>query len=97
MKDLNGTNNGIPIILQIFSAFMLIGFLFTFLLPETKGKTLEELSQNHESVVIVADSDNSFSLKIIFRKFLNFFRKKPSRPPLQTVVTPNNLMESTRL
>jgi PHS family inorganic phosphate transporter-like MFS transporter len=41
----NGTNtNFIPSLLKIFSLFMLIGLLVTFLLPETKGKSLEELS-----------------------------------------------------
>lgn len=45
LKDLNGVkNSGIPMIIDIFSGFMLIGLLLTFLLPETKGKSLEELS-----------------------------------------------------
>jgi len=38
MKDLNGKNKGLPIILIIFSGFMFGGFVLTFLLPETKGK-----------------------------------------------------------
>jgi hypothetical protein len=29
--------------MQIFSLFMLIGFFLSWLIPETKGKTLEEL------------------------------------------------------
>ncbi len=44
IKDIGGKNAQIPLLLIIFSVFMLIGLLFTFLLPETKGKTLEELS-----------------------------------------------------
>lgn len=31
-------------IIQIFSAFMLLGLVVSFLLPETKGKTLEQLN-----------------------------------------------------
>lgn len=31
-------------IIQIFSAFMLIGLIVTVLVPETKGKTLEQLN-----------------------------------------------------
>ena len=44
LKDAGGKGAGIPLIICIFSGFMLAGLLFTFLLPETKGKTLEELS-----------------------------------------------------
>ncbi|KAF9113146.1 Inorganic phosphate transporter pho84 [Mortierella sp. AM989] len=43
MKDYGGHNENIPMLLQIFAAFMFIGLLFTYLVPETKGKTLEEL------------------------------------------------------
>lgn len=46
MKDLNGKqNNGIPLILIIMSVLMFAGFILTFLLPETKGRTLEEINQ----------------------------------------------------
>jgi PHS family inorganic phosphate transporter-like MFS transporter len=45
LKNIDGiTNKGLPLILQIFAGFMLLGGLFSFLLPETKGKSLEELS-----------------------------------------------------
>ncbi|KAK3808096.1 MAG: phosphate transporter [Linnemannia elongata] len=43
LKDRGGKNAGIPQLLQIFALFMFIGLLFTYLVPETKGKTLEEL------------------------------------------------------
>jgi PHS family inorganic phosphate transporter-like MFS transporter len=44
LKDKGGEKNaGIPQLLQIFALFMFIGLLFTYLVPETKGKTLEEL------------------------------------------------------
>ncbi|KAG0088864.1 Inorganic phosphate transporter pho84, partial [Podila epicladia] len=44
LKDRGGPNAFIPQLLQIFALFMFIGLLATFLIPETKGKTLEELS-----------------------------------------------------
>ncbi|KAG0330272.1 Inorganic phosphate transporter pho84 [Podila humilis] len=44
LKDRGGTNAFIPQLLQIFALFMLAGLIVTFLIPETKGKTLEELS-----------------------------------------------------
>ncbi|KAF9914866.1 Inorganic phosphate transporter pho84 [Linnemannia zychae] len=44
LKDRNGVkNSGIPQLLQIFALFMFVGLLFTYFVPETKGKTLEEL------------------------------------------------------
>lgn len=40
LKDAFGKpDSGIPILLGIFAAFMFIGLLFTFLIPETKGKS----------------------------------------------------------
>ncbi|KAF9356483.1 Inorganic phosphate transporter pho84, partial [Mortierella sp. AD094] len=51
MKDNGGPNAGIPTLLKIFALFMLIGLLVTFLIPETKGKTLEELSNEDEYYV----------------------------------------------
>ncbi|CAG8688738.1 15266_t:CDS:2, partial [Dentiscutata erythropus] len=43
-----GSNAFLPHLLQIFAAFMFAGLLFTFLIPETKGKTLEELSNEDQ-------------------------------------------------
>ncbi|KAG0311525.1 Inorganic phosphate transporter pho84 [Dissophora globulifera] len=48
LKDRGGPNAFIPHLLEIFAAFMLIGFCVTFLIPETKGKTLEELSNEDD-------------------------------------------------
>lgn len=46
MKDaFGGKNSGIPVLFGIFSGFMFIGMLFTFLIPETKGFSLEEISE----------------------------------------------------
>ncbi|KAI8870421.1 phosphate transporter [Ramicandelaber brevisporus] len=45
LKDLGGKKNGwVKHLLKIFGGIMILGLLFTFLIPETKGKTLEELS-----------------------------------------------------
>jgi hypothetical protein len=51
MKDIGGKNAQIPTLLGIFAGFMFIGLLFTFLVPETKGKTLEELSNQPQASV----------------------------------------------
>jgi len=44
LKDIGGTNAFVKHILEIFAFFMLTGIFSTLLIPETKGKTLEELS-----------------------------------------------------
>jgi PHS family inorganic phosphate transporter-like MFS transporter len=44
LKDIGGKGKFVKHILQIFAFFMLSGIFSTLLLPETKGKTLEELS-----------------------------------------------------
>ncbi|KAG0200426.1 Inorganic phosphate transporter pho84 [Mortierella sp. NVP41] len=51
LKDRGGHNAFLPQLLQIFALFMLVGLLVTFLIPETKGKTLEELSNEAEEEV----------------------------------------------
>lgn len=45
LKDIGGPNAWINHLLQLFALFMLTGILSSFLINETKGKTLEELSQ----------------------------------------------------
>ena len=68
MKDLNGKNKGLPTILIIFSGFMFAGFCLTFLLPETKGKTLEQLNgENGEEQT--EDESIKNQLKSFFKKF----------------------------
>jgi PHS family inorganic phosphate transporter-like MFS transporter len=44
LKDIGGPNAWINHLLQIFAFFMLTGIFSSFLIPETKGKSLEELS-----------------------------------------------------
>ena len=45
LKDKGGVPNGwVNHLMQIFAVFMLMGFFLSWLIPETKGKSLEELS-----------------------------------------------------
>lgn len=44
LKDIGGKDMFIDRLLLIFAAWMFVGLLFTFLIPETKGLSLEELS-----------------------------------------------------
>jgi len=48
LKDIGGTNNFVKHILEIFALFMLTGVGSTLLLPETKLKSLEELSNEDQ-------------------------------------------------
>ncbi|RDB25729.1 Repressible high-affinity phosphate permease [Hypsizygus marmoreus] len=48
LKDIGGTNAFVKHILEIFALFMLTGIFSTLLVPETKGKTLEELSNEDQ-------------------------------------------------
>ncbi|KAJ1773340.1 hypothetical protein IW140_000991 [Coemansia sp. RSA 1813] len=44
IKDRGGPNAFIPHLIEIFALFTLIGFFVTFWIPETRGKTLEEIT-----------------------------------------------------
>ncbi|CAG8626626.1 8111_t:CDS:2 [Funneliformis mosseae] len=48
LKDIGGRNQFVNQLFLIFGLFTLIGFLFTFLIPETKGLSLEELSNESQ-------------------------------------------------
>ncbi|KAG6841477.1 hypothetical protein C0991_010665 [Blastosporella zonata] len=48
LKDIGGTNAWVKHILEIFALFMLTGIFSTLLLPETKGLSLEELSNEDQ-------------------------------------------------
>ncbi|KIM78090.1 hypothetical protein PILCRDRAFT_824802 [Piloderma croceum F 1598] len=48
MVNIGGTNNFVKHILEIFSFFMLTGIGSTLLLPETKQRTLEEISNENQ-------------------------------------------------
>ncbi|KAK4509165.1 ferroxidase fet3 [Mucor velutinosus] len=47
LKDIGGPNKWINHLLQIFAFFMLTGIFSSFLINETKGKSLEELSGDY--------------------------------------------------
>jgi PHS family inorganic phosphate transporter-like MFS transporter len=59
LKDIGGTNKFVKHILEIFAFFMLTGIFSTLLLPETKGKTLEELSNEDQDGFIRGRSNNT--------------------------------------
>ena len=45
LKNRGGIENGwMDHLMQVFALFMFCGFLLSWLIPETNGKTLEELS-----------------------------------------------------
>jgi len=48
LKNIGGTNAFVGHILEIFALFMLTGIFSTLLLPETKNRTLEELSNEDQ-------------------------------------------------
>ncbi|KAG8900470.1 Inorganic phosphate transporter pho84 [Tulasnella sp. 403] len=48
LKDIHGPGKFIKHILELFALFMLTGIFSTLLVPETKGKTLEELNGEEE-------------------------------------------------
>ncbi|KAJ7599280.1 phosphate transporter [Mycena floridula] len=54
LRDIGGTNKFVKHILQIFALFMLTGIFSTLLIPETKGKTLEELSNEDQDGFVKA-------------------------------------------
>jgi len=47
LKDIGGKNAFVDKLLIIFAVFMFIGLLVTFLIPETKGKSLEEINDEY--------------------------------------------------
>lgn len=49
LKDKGNVQNGwLDHLMQIFALFMLMGFFLSFLIPETKEKSLEQLSGENE-------------------------------------------------
>ncbi|CUA68526.1 Repressible high-affinity phosphate permease [Neurospora crassa OR74A] [Rhizoctonia solani] len=48
LRDIGGKNAFINHILEIFALFMLTGLFSSFLIPETKGRSLEELSNESQ-------------------------------------------------
>jgi PHS family inorganic phosphate transporter-like MFS transporter len=56
LKDIGGTNKWVKHILEIFAFFMLTGIFSTMLLPETKGRTLEDLSNENQDGFVKAEN-----------------------------------------
>jgi PHS family inorganic phosphate transporter-like MFS transporter len=56
-KDRGGSNQWINHLLEIFALFMLTGVFSTLLIPETKGKSLEELSNEDQHGFITGVSN----------------------------------------
>ncbi|CAG8561677.1 6092_t:CDS:2 [Dentiscutata heterogama] len=52
LKDIGGTNNFVDRLILIFACFMFFGIFSTLLIPETCGKTLEKLSNEHPQIVV---------------------------------------------
>ncbi|KAJ2357715.1 hypothetical protein GGF43_001290 [Coemansia sp. RSA 2618] len=48
LTNIGGHNAWIDHLLQIFALFMFVGFLVTFWIPETKGRSLEEINDEGE-------------------------------------------------
>ena len=59
LKDIGGKNNFVKHILEIFALFMLTGVFSTLLLPETKGRTLEDLSNENQDGFIRGVAGNA--------------------------------------
>ncbi|KAK3813086.1 MAG: phosphate transporter [Benniella sp.] len=66
MKDRGGKNQFIPQLLQIFALFMFIGLLFTYFVPETKGKTLEELCGEQDYAERQLERERPFQNNALF-------------------------------
>lgn len=56
LKDIGGTNAWINHLLQIFAFFMMTGIFSSFLINETKGKSLEELAGDYDEDEVVGET-----------------------------------------
>jgi PHS family inorganic phosphate transporter-like MFS transporter len=59
LKDIGGTNQWIDHLLQIFAFFMLTGVFSTLLIPETKGRSLEDLSGEDQANFVGAEKEKA--------------------------------------
>jgi len=59
LRNIHGTNKFVNHILEILAFFMLTGIFSTLLLPETKGKSLEELSNETQEGFVKGYSQNT--------------------------------------
>ncbi|KAF9223533.1 phosphate permease [Gyrodon lividus] len=59
LANIGGTNKFVKHIMEIFAFFMLTGIFSTLLIPETKQKTLEDISNEDQSEYITGASTSS--------------------------------------
>ncbi|KAL9714364.1 hypothetical protein Ac2012v2_002676 [Leucoagaricus gongylophorus] len=59
LRNIGGTNKFVKHILEIFALFMLTGVFSTLLIPETKQKTLEELSNEDQEGFVRTSTGSS--------------------------------------
>lgn len=59
VKDRGGKNQWIDHLLQIFALFMLTGIFSTLLVPETKGRSLEDFSDEDQSAAYPPETSTS--------------------------------------
>lgn len=57
--------NGIKKAIIVLSVVNLFGFLFTFLIPETKGRSLEEISGEDQDFSVAENGDGNGNLKTV--------------------------------
>ncbi|KJA16682.1 hypothetical protein HYPSUDRAFT_206867 [Hypholoma sublateritium FD-334 SS-4] len=62
LKDIGGPNKFVKHILEIFAFFMLTGVFSTLLIPETMGKSLEELSNEDQQDFVKGTTTRSAQL-----------------------------------
>ena len=68
LKDIGGPNKFVKHILELFAFFMLTGIFSTLLLPETKGRTLEDLSNENQEGFIEGVAGSSQNQEKAFGK-----------------------------
>ena len=56
MVNIGGTNKFVKHLLEIFAFFMLTGIASTYLIEETKGKTLEDISGEDQENFVKRES-----------------------------------------
>jgi len=61
LSNIGGTNKFVNHILEILAFFMLTGIFSTLLIPETKGKSLEELSNETQDGFVKGYSKDAYS------------------------------------
>ncbi|RHZ76890.1 hypothetical protein Glove_187g118 [Diversispora epigaea] len=90
LKDTGGSNAFVNRLIQLFSLFMFVGFFVTFLIPETKNMSLEELSQEDQGRFI----RNKFKKLETYEKIEQF---EKSEIQLDTIEDDNIIKEEEEI